>query len=1176
MTSYVDTILVDCNRKGSEEYKIKKGINEPAIFTCKQGAGIKLNPGDEVSVHSAYVNERGNEDNMEFSGIKPKDNQTYELEYTDIIQSRLTTTDESVGTTTQIKLQNRNDEWDGPDHRIGYGRADCLYYQQDGKGVQQTTAINRKKVFDVIDNEINFSISYYKNMNGEGYLSLPRRFDAPNPMRPNPGNYGYPDDAKHDNDHGDDTFGPPSKHTDGSISDWAGAPKYPTIAPKTAGQFNYYLEYDFWYYLYTAYDGNARILRMGDWASKTNWGLGQRQTTWAGDNTNTCPDPQFLDDTKSRYKNRFINTGDTAKAKVLTTGKGVGPDCYYTGRCRPINTAEKLLKADYVWYPDFQFSTSATDNAYPLLTNGHSNTAFKEQMEFGEMGPTYKHRQDNDRMTIYIKQTTFWTKGANNTSKTKTSKMTGAETTAEEVEGKDNVDDIMNGGANLDPALNCEWLRYKEIKNVKLDTGYNTPDDVAEQFTDQLNKTQVSQGVKAELVDDADEPQEISVKQTSECYKPFHSANHYTFGENTDTITRAFAGAVDSITDQAMIDWQTAYHYIGIKRPDLWDMGRAIYYDQIQYPGFGTGRASARTFPIMASGHNIAKGSAQSGGARIVSNIPWTEANVMKYKALFDAQIKYPELFDYDYNIVNGVKQEMNINNARFLHIDLDIKDGVSLGSDNYESTIAGGKTPQNAGNKTSHPIFFDYYPEHADMEYMDDFPLDSIACYGIFTKVSTNAGMCIGFNAYNLKLGDYIFPGNADLTPNNTIGWDLHFSAYGTKCIMLYTGNLNALYSGKDLLQMKDNNKVVANQRYHNTYPYIRDTYLGANQIELGVEEKGKFYLHQLHTPEYIGNSFASGSSPDNPINPDAKEQVYRVNKRLSGDNFCPDMVPYRPTISTDNATANDGKIEISNFNNNLSPFTIYDSMSGVFIEETGIDLDDWHNSLWGKLGFSYEQFNSSNTFNRQTRLNNLINVDKIGAITTNADITAGDVPTYPRNAFGGEYYNSSLPNINFPAFESETAEYGNLVIPSVPAITETQESVRIMADGLPIKMNTPYVLIKSDIVQDTKYYGMGADDSQSYTTGQLLPIVGVVNKENGFGDYYFETTTQMAFTITKPVVVSSITTSIHNPDMSLARVENDSAVIYKIKKNNNGNYNIAGELIKKGSLKINPPQDI
>ena len=1181
MTSYVDTILIDCNRKGSEEYKIKKGYNEPAVFTCKQGAGIKLNPGDEVSIHSAYVNERGNEDNMEFSGQIPKDNQTYELEYTDVIHTRLTDQNEAVSRRT---MMNRNPAWDGPDMRQGYGRADCLYYQEDGKGVQQTTAFLRKKTFDVIDNEVNFSISYYKTMNGEGYLSLPRRFDAPNPMRPDGTPYGYGGTQQHSN--ADST----TAGTPADVAGWNGGPTYPKIAPHTApGTTGMPVDKDYWYYLYTAYDGNARILRVNDWQTPTapvNGNVysddGLRGTMWAPNDPGTCPS-ECEDSDVPRYASRFLNNGQNNKSKCLTTADKVGPDCYFTGRCRPILTPAKLLKEDWVWYSHFKFNAVRNDttNPYPITTNPQNNHTtpnadLVNKMLMGEVGVGYKHTQDNARMTIYIKQTTFWSKGANNLCKAGANPLNGSETTANDIEAKNSVDDIMYKSGNYtDPALTTEWIRYKEIKNVKLDTGYNTPEDVAEQITDQLNKTSVSEGVKAELLDDATEPQEISVKQSSECYKPFHSATHHNFGENCDTIVNNYAGNTNAITDQAMIDWQTAYHYIGVKRPDLFDAGRAIYYDQIMYPGTGNNMASQRTFPTLLAGHAITKANAQNG-SRIVTNIPWTRDNVMKYKKLFDTQIQYPELFDYDYSIVpnTGVKQVPTINNSRFLHIDTEQPNSGKLGSDNYENADHTTATPQTPKNFSSTPIFFDYYPEHADLEYMDDFPVNSIACLGIFTRVPDGGNYYIAFNGFNIKPSEHLFD-NPDLGDqlDHTlcIGWDLHFSAYGTKCILLHTGNLNALYDGKTLLMDKDNNPTETAQKYVNTYPFIKDTYLGANQIEVGVEDKGKFYLHQLHTPEYIGNSFASGSGPDNPINPDASDQVYRVNKRLSGDNYCPDMVPYRPTISTETNTANNGKIEISNFNDNLKPFQIYDAMSGVFIEETGIDLDDWHNSLWGKLGFSYEQFNSSNTFNRQTRLNNLINVNNIGAITTNADITAGDVPTYPRNAYGADYYNSALPNINFPFFESSTTEYGSRVIPSLPAITEKQESVRILADGLPIKMNTPYLLIKSDIVQDTKYYGMGADDAQNYTSGQCLPIVGVVNKENGFGDYYFQTISQMAFTITKPTILSSITTSIHNPDMSLARLENDSAVIYKVKKNNTGNYNIAGELIQKGKLKLN-----
>ena len=79
-----------------------------------------------------------------------------------------------------------------------------------------------------------------------------------------------------------------------------------------------------------------------------------------------------------------------------------------------------------------------------------------------------------------------------------------------------------------------------------------------------------------------------------------------------------------------------------------------------------------------------------------------------------------------------------------------------------------------------------------------------------------------------------------------------------------------------------------------------------------------------------------------------------------------------------------------------------------------------------------------------------------------------------------------------------------------------------------------------------------MGGNNQRKYQTGQALPIVGVVNKENGFGDYYFQQFPDgEAFTITKPTTITSITTSIHDPDMSFARVDEGSAIIYRIKKN-------------------------
>ena len=56
---YVDTLILDCSRQTSEEVKGNPTDGKNAIFTNKLGNGIKINPGDKISVSSAYVSERG-------------------------------------------------------------------------------------------------------------------------------------------------------------------------------------------------------------------------------------------------------------------------------------------------------------------------------------------------------------------------------------------------------------------------------------------------------------------------------------------------------------------------------------------------------------------------------------------------------------------------------------------------------------------------------------------------------------------------------------------------------------------------------------------------------------------------------------------------------------------------------------------------------------------------------------------------------------------------------------------------------------------------------------------------------------------------------------------------------------------------------------------------------------
>ena len=78
-------------------------------------------------------------------------------------------------------------------------------------------------------------------------------------------------------------------------------------------------------------------------------------------------------------------------------------------------------------------------------------------------------------------------------------------------------------------------------------------------------------------------------------------------------------------------------------------------------------------------------------------------------------------------------------------------------------------------------------------------------------------------------------------------------------------------------------------------------------------------------------------------------------------------------------------------------------------------------------------------------------------------------------------------------------------------------------------------------------------------------MPILAVVNKINADKDFIQLENSNMVFTLTEPLSFSSITTSITNPDGSLANTDDGNAVIYKITKMNNlQKYNVAEQILK------------
>ena len=105
---------------------------------------------------------------------------------------------------------------------------------------------------------------------------------------------------------------------------------------------------------------------------------------------------------------------------------------------------------------------------------------------------------------------------------------------------------------------------------------------------------------------------------------------------------------------------------------------------------------------------------------------------------------------------------------------------------------------------------------------------------------------------------------------------------------------------------------------------------------------------------------------------------------------------------------------------------------------------------------------------------------------------------------------------------------------------------------------MRDPYYLIKSDIISNTQY--LGSEDS-----GQVLPIIAVINKEGGEGDFFFHQQNQTEFTITAPKVITEIRTQVLNPDGSTAKLSDDTSIIYKVTKMNNASLNVGEQMMQK-----------
>jgi len=145
---YNQTILLDANRLSSEEYSASNlAQTDNAIFTNKVSSGITLDIGDQVSIESAHIAQRGAGGSViQMDG--------------EILGDKEITITETVNS-SYIGYDKSTDEQ-------GYSPTGFAY----------ETSSNETQTVKMKDNEASIVISYYKTTNGENNIGLPRNWGS--------------------------------------------------------------------------------------------------------------------------------------------------------------------------------------------------------------------------------------------------------------------------------------------------------------------------------------------------------------------------------------------------------------------------------------------------------------------------------------------------------------------------------------------------------------------------------------------------------------------------------------------------------------------------------------------------------------------------------------------------------------------------------------------------------------------------------------------------------------------------------------------------------------------------------------------------------------------------------------------------------------------------------------
>ncbi len=744
------------------------------------------------------------------------------------------------------------------------------------------------------------------------------------------------------------------------------------------------------------------------------------------------------------------------------------------------------------------------------------------------------------------------------------------------------------------------YYPYKELKEITIPSGFNSAEYIATEITRKLQNI-----TRDEILyqrNDTNETYPIYVSKIleSETYKVFNTGS---VQDNTVANFKNYfnlSGTLNTLNNKlgrvgwgngSGYEWLRQYQFVACKYPELYEHGRLL---NRQFNTTYTGILGTKVYEDYTGSTDP-----------IVFDIPYQKARVDEFKAFFDAQKLYPEIIE-NLNSVNasGYNPGNNLQNTRWCHINRWAFQEQSLETTpvNENRTQLGwggyyyprGYNPDPNTVQLCSMLLCLYFDESQSETYYSNPDSDikgeyTYGCIGrvdgriaLFPSRHINNGWVANQSLWTDELMKPQFGvGQNMIESGRKIGFDLHFNAPGMYYLLplsgwtpypdptFLTGEKSGLFKLPNASQDYKPASSVPEAQLRDLNYWKKLLYLGADNPTLNWDGTN-FSFSNFHTSLNRGNAYnaenpiqvsAHSGAPtlvDAPPGADqnAGDVVYKINPITEFMDFSPDRTPYNLSDYAITAVGfGYDDIKVPRTNHNYEKWRIYDMLSGIFIEDFGVPEHLWTNSLWGLLGFSYKQFHTESS-NRLTRIQSG-NANKLSYLTTNAEVVEGDTKIYSTSWSGIPMYNNMITTpVNIPSYNSSTAVVDHWTQIFPPIVHKTQ-SIKIIAENLPTRMIRGYYTIRSNILEGTPFIGGKVNNT-------TMPIIGVVDKINGDGDFYFGQEGSLQFTITKPMRLASLSVSIHDPDGSYARTSEQSTILFKVEKSLRTTFDVAQQMLQ------------